>query len=75
MRSRIRTRTYGSVGRRRPLASSDPMSMTLWGQPTRLQILWDESPLPSIARFGRLVYPGRGEATNRGMFGGKSHRC
>lgn len=51
------------------------MSSTFWGQPTRLQILWGKSPLPSIARFGRLVYPGRGEITNRRMFGGKSHRC
>jgi hypothetical protein len=51
------------------------VNSTLGGQPTRLQILWGESPLPSIARFGRLVYPGRGEVTNRGMFGSKSHRC
>jgi hypothetical protein len=52
-----------------------PLNFQLWGQPTRLQILWGESPLPSIARFGRLVYPGHGEVTNRGMFGSKSHRC
>ena len=25
VRSRVRTRTHGSVGRRRPLASSDPI--------------------------------------------------
>jgi len=30
---------------------------------------------PSIARNGRLAYPGRGEATNREVFGCKSHGC
>jgi len=30
-------------------------------------------PLPSIARFGRLVYPLLGEVTNRDMRGSKSH--
>ena len=34
-----------------------------------------ESPLPSIARFRRLVYPGHGEVTNRGVLGSKSHGC
>jgi hypothetical protein len=58
------------VAKKPPLVSS-----SFGGQPTRLQILWGESPLPSIARFGRLVYPGHGEVTNRGVFGGKSHRC
>ena len=44
-------------------------------QPTRLRVLWGESPLSSIARFGRLVYPGHGEVTNRGVLGSKSHGC
>jgi hypothetical protein len=57
------------------LMLSRPLNSAFGGQPTRLQILWGESPLPSIARFGRLVYPGHGEVTNRGVFGGKSHRC
>ena len=29
------------------------------------------STLSSIARFGRLVYPGHGEVTNRGVLGSK----
>ena len=32
-------------------------------------------PIPSIARFGRLAYPGRGEATNHERLGCKSHGC
>ncbi len=42
-------------------------------QPTRLRVLWGESPLPSIASFGRLVYPGRGEVTNHEVLGSKRH--
>jgi hypothetical protein len=32
-------------------------------------------PLPSIARFGRLAYPMRGEVTNRVLLGCKRHGC
>ena len=32
-----------------------------------------ERPMPSIARFGRLAYPMRGEATNRAVLGRKRH--
>jgi hypothetical protein len=32
-----------------------------------------ERPMPSIARFGRLAYPMRGEVTNRAVLGRKSH--
>jgi hypothetical protein len=32
-----------------------------------------ESPMPSIARFGRLAYPMRGEVTNRAVLGRKRH--
>ena len=35
--------------------------------------LGGERPLPSIARFGRLAYPIRGEATNRALLGCKRH--
>ena len=42
-------------------------------QPTRLRILRGESPLPSMARFGRLTYPGHGEGTNRERLGWKRH--
>ncbi len=49
--------------------------MALEEQPTRLRILWGESPLPSIARFGRLAYPTHGEVTNHGMLGYKRHGC
>jgi hypothetical protein len=42
-------------------------------RPTRPQVLRGESPLSSIARFGRLSYPGHGEVTNREMLGRKSH--
>src|SRR5262245_27627556 len=35
--------------------------------------LGGERPLPSIARFGRLVCPMRGEATNRDLLGCKRH--
>ena len=31
--------------------------------------------LPSVARIGRLAYPGHGEVTNREVFGCKSHGC
>ena len=44
-------------------------------RPTRPRVLWGESPLPSLARFRRLVYPGHGEVTNRGVLGSKSHGC
>jgi len=44
-------------------------------RPIRPRVLWGESPLSSIARFGRLVYPGHGEVTNRGVLGSKSHGC
>ena len=30
---------------------------------------------PSIARNGRVAYPGHGEVTNREMLGWKSHGC
>ena len=30
-----------------------------------------ERPMPSIARFGRLAYPMRGEVTNRAVLGRK----
>ena len=42
-------------------------------RPIRPRVLWGVSPLPSIARFRRLVYPGHGEVTNRGVLGSKSH--
>jgi hypothetical protein len=32
-----------------------------------------ERPMPSIARFGRLAYPMRGEVTNRVVLGRKRH--
>ncbi len=32
-------------------------------------------PMPSIARFGRLAYPMRGEVTNRDMLGARNHGC
>jgi hypothetical protein len=32
-------------------------------------------PIPSIARFGRIAYPGRGEVTNHERLGRKSHGC
>jgi hypothetical protein len=35
--------------------------------------LGGERPLPSIARFGRLAYPMRGEVTNRAVLGRKRH--
>jgi len=50
-------------------------SKPLWEQPIRLRILWGESPLPSIARFRRLAYPGHREVTNCGVLGRKSHDC
>jgi len=39
------------------------LNTALGEQPTRLQVLWGKNPLPSIARFGWLVYPGHGEVT------------
>jgi hypothetical protein len=32
-------------------------------------------PIPSIARFGRLAYPGQGEVTNGERLGRRSHGC
>jgi site-specific DNA recombinase len=34
---------------------------------------WGASPMPSVARFGRLAYPLLGEVTNRDMRGRRSH--
>src|SRR5262249_47639089 len=31
--------------------------------------------IPSIARFGRLAYPGRGEVTNHERLGRRNHGC
>jgi hypothetical protein len=42
-------------------------------QPTRLRILRGESPLPSIARFGRLAYPTWRKVTTSTVLGRKSH--
>jgi len=61
-----------------PAVSDETLVATLEAlgeQPTRLRILWGESPLSSIARFGRLAYPGLGEVTNQELFGWKSHSC
>ena len=33
-----------------------------------------ERPMPSIARFGRLAYPMRGEVTNRAVLGRNTPR-
>ncbi len=45
------------------------------GAADRLGLLWGASPLPSIARFGRLVYPMHEEVTNRVLLGSKRHDC
>ena len=45
------------------------------GAADKAAILWGESPLPSIARFRRLVYPMHGKVTTRGLLGRKSHGC
>jgi len=37
--------------------------------------LWGASPLPSIARFGRLAYPTCEKVTTRPVLGSKSHSC
>ena len=42
-------------------------------QPATLRISGGERHLPSIARFGRLAYPIRGELTNRAELGRKRH--
>jgi hypothetical protein len=42
-------------------------------QPTRLRILRGESPLPSIARFGRLAYPTWRKVTTSAVLGRISH--
>ena len=44
-------------------------------QPTKLRVLWGESPLPSIAWFGRLAYPMPVPVTTQGLLGRKSHSC
>src|SRR5215471_15677844 len=53
---------------------------TARGSPRRSRVaagkaanLVGESPTPSIARFGRLAYPMRGEVTNRAVLGRKRH--
>ena len=47
-------------------------SMVAAGKAANLE---GERPLPSIARFGRLAYPMRGEVTNRAVLGRKRHGC
>ena len=47
----------------------------IWEQPTRLRVLWGGSPLPSIARFGRLAYPMRMKVTTCVLLGRKRHGC
>ena len=59
----------------RPPSPEEIMRQPLGEQSTRLRILWGESPLSSIARFGRQAYPGLGEVTNQELFGWKSHSC
>ncbi len=44
-------------------------------QPTRLGVLWGESPLSSIARFGRLAYPMRMKVTTYVLLGWRRHGC
>ncbi|MGH8545691.1 MAG: BamA/TamA family outer membrane protein [Gammaproteobacteria bacterium] len=67
-------RVTGSLG----VASLGQWRDVAWAfgeQPTRLRILWGESPLPSITRFRRRAYPLHGEVTNRDRRGRKSHGC
>ena len=45
----------------------------LVGAASKAADLGGERPLPSIARFGRLAYPIRGEVTNRALLGCKRH--
>ena len=45
----------------------------LVGAASKAAELGGERPLPSVARFGRLAYPIRGEATNRALLGCKRH--
>jgi hypothetical protein len=51
------------------------LSWSVPGAAVKAANLGGESPPPSVARFGRLVYPMRGEVTNRDMLGGKRHSC
>jgi hypothetical protein len=54
---------------------SQLLHLPLGEQPTRLWILRGESPLPSIARFGRLAYPTWRKVTTSTVLGRKSHGC
>ena len=60
-------------GKRQRFSGGSPRA--LGEQPTRLRILRGESPLPSMARFGRRAYPGHAEVTNRERLGWKRHGC
>ena len=44
-------------------------------QPTKLRVLWGESPLPSIAWFGRLAYSMPVQVTTQVWLELKSHGC
>jgi hypothetical protein len=44
-------------------------------QPTKLRVLWGESPLPSIAWFGRLAYSMPVKVTTQVLLEWKSHGC
>jgi hypothetical protein len=55
-------------------ASIMPTSgLKMTGAASKAADLGGERPLPSIARFGRLAYPMRGEVTNRVLLGCKRH--
>ena len=41
-----------------------PLSVSAGGAADKAAHLMGESPLPSVARFGRQAYPGRGEVAN-----------
>jgi hypothetical protein len=56
-------------------ASGSGSGPTFGEQPTRLRILRGESPLPSMARFGRLASPTWRKVTTSTVLGRKSHGC
>jgi hypothetical protein len=75
------SRLYGSVrgvrGNPRPYRECARHGHRLGGESPvaagKAADLGGERPLPSIARFGRLACPMRGEATNRDLLGCKRH--
>jgi hypothetical protein len=69
-------RRFCNFAGRQQLAYGAPVSgMPFWEQPTGCDSYGVQVPCRQLPDFGRLVYPMRGEVTNRVLLGSKRHGC